>query len=63
MSDPTPVGTPAQFGSLFGSLILDPELLLGHVLSAEHIAAVVAQEAGKTRDRIFTFLLQLRLGF
>ena len=59
MSDPTPAGTPAQFRSLFGSLVLDPALLLGHVLSAEHIATVVAQEAGKTRDRIFTPLVTL----
>jgi hypothetical protein len=54
MSDPIPGGAPAQFRSLFRSLVLDPGLLLGHVLSLEHLAVVVAEEVGKTRDRLFT---------
>jgi len=59
VSDPSPGGTPAQLRSLFRSFVIDPGLIIGHVLSAEHIAAVVAQEAGKTRDRIFTPLVTL----
>jgi len=57
--DPIPGGSPAQLRSLFGSFVIDPGLILDHVLSAEHIAAVVAQELGKTRDRIFTPLVTL----
>jgi hypothetical protein len=57
--DPIPGGSPAQLRSLFRSFVIDPGLILDHVLSAEHIAAVVAQEVGKTRDRIFTPLVTL----
>ena len=39
MSDPNPGTTPAQFRSLFRSLVLDPGLLLGHVLSLESLAS------------------------
>ena len=35
----------------------DPGLLFNHVLSAEHLAAAVVQEAGKICDRIFTPVL------
>jgi hypothetical protein len=57
MSDPNRGGSAAQFRSLFRSLVLDPELLFQHVLSAEHLAAAVAQEVGKSCDRIFTPLV------
>ena len=59
MSDPNHGGSPAQFRSLFRSLVLDPGLLFNHVLSAEHLAAAVAQEVGKTCDRIFTPVVTL----
>ena len=61
MSDPTPAKASTQFRSLFCSLVLDPELVLGKVLSTEWIAEVVAQEVGKTCDRIFTPLVTLAL--
>ena len=61
MSDPTPGKVSTQFRSLFRSLVLDPELVRGEVLSIEWIAEVVAQEVGKTCDRIFTPLVTLAL--
>ena len=61
MSDPTPARASTQFRSLFCSLVLDTELVLGQVLSTEWIAEVVAQEVGKTCDRIFTPLVTLAL--
>ena len=61
MSDPIPAGTPAQFRSLFRSLVLDPALLLGRVFAAEHLAVAVAQEVGTTCDRIFTPLVTVAL--
>jgi hypothetical protein len=59
MPDPTRAGTSTQFRSLFSSLVLDPQLILGRVLSTAWIAEVVAQEVGKTCDRIFTPLVTL----
>ena len=59
VSDPTPAGSPAQFRSLLRSFVLDPGPLTDHVLAAEHLARVVAEEAGTTRDRIFTPLVTL----
>src|SRR4051795_474440 len=59
MSDPNHGGSAAQFRSLFRSLVLDPGLLFNHVLSAEHLAAAVAREVGKTCDRIFTPVVTL----
>ncbi len=59
MSDLNHGGSPAQFRSLFRSLVLDPGLLFNHVLSSEHLAAAVAQEVGKTCDRIFTPMVTL----
>jgi hypothetical protein len=61
MLDPTRATTGPQFRSLFRSLVLDPELTLGHVLSTGWIAAVVAQEVGPTTDRIFTPLVTLAM--
>ena len=54
MPDPNPADRPAQFRSLLRSFALDPGLLSDHLLAAEHLARVVAQEVGKTCDRIFT---------
>ena len=59
MSDPIPGGNPAQFRSLFRSLVLDPDLLFKHILSTEKLARIVAEEVGKTRDRIFTPVVTL----
>ena len=39
--------------------MLDPELIFRRVLTAEHLAAAVAREAGRTCDRIFTPLVTL----
>src|SRR5215470_15848352 len=61
MLDATRATTGPQFRSLFRSLVLDPQLTLGQVLSTGWIAAVVAQEVGPTGDRIFTPLVTLAL--
>jgi hypothetical protein len=50
-----------QFRSLFSSLVFDPELTLGQVTSSKWIAEVVAQDVGKTCDRIFSPLVTLAL--
>ena len=57
MPDPTPAGSPAQFRGLLRSFALDPGPLTSQVLAADHLARIVAQVAGKTRDRIFTPLV------
>ena len=54
MTHPTPAAAGAQFRGLFRSLVLDPELLFGRVLSTEAVSLAIADEAGPTRDRIFT---------
>ena len=46
---------------MFCSLVFDPDLILGQILSTEWIAEVVVQEVGKTCDRIFTPLVTLAL--
>jgi hypothetical protein len=56
---PSPDPTRAQFRDLFRSLVLDPELILGRVLTAEHLAEAVARGAGRTCDRVFTPLVTL----
>lgn len=61
MSDTNPIKPFAQFRSLFCSLVFDPELTLGQVLSIGWIAEVVAQEVGKTSDRIFSPVVTLAL--
>ena len=50
-----------QFRSLLCSLVFDPELTLGQITSSKWIAEVVAQEVGKTCDRIFSPLVTLAL--
>ena len=54
MSDPNPAVAPAQFRSLLRSFAVDPGPLTDHVLTAEHLARIIAEEAGVTRDRVFT---------
>ena len=61
MSEHTSVKAFTQFRSLFCSLVFDPELTLGQVTSTKWIAEVVAQEVGKTCDRIFSPLVTLAL--
>jgi hypothetical protein len=59
MSHPIPTTARAQFRDLFQSLVLDPALLFAQVLTPEDIAQAVAQQVGKTADRIFTPLVTL----
>jgi hypothetical protein len=59
MSDTIHESSAAQFASLFRSVAFDPKLSLGQVHSVDWIAQVVAQEVGKTCDRIFTPLVTL----
>ena len=61
MCDHTRAKGSTQFRSLFGSLVFDPELTLGQVTSTKWIAEIVAQEVGKTCDRIFSPLVTLAL--
>jgi hypothetical protein len=59
MSDPTRDGSPAQFRSLLRSFAFDPGPLTANLLTVEHIARIVAEEFGKTRDRVFTPIVTL----
>ena len=59
MSDPNPAVAEPQARSLFSSFVLDPALIFARVIDSEDIARTVAQEVGKTRDRIFTPLVTL----
>jgi hypothetical protein len=61
MCDPTRAKVITQFRSLFCSLVFDPDLTLGQVTSTKWIADVVAQEVGKTCDRLFSPLVTLAL--
>ena len=61
MCDPTRASVFTQFRSLFCSSVFDPDLTLGQVTSTKWIADVVAQEVGKTCDRIFNPLVTLAL--
>jgi hypothetical protein len=54
VSDPNRGTPPAQFRSLLRSFALDPGPLTDEVLSADHLARVITEEAGSTRDRVFT---------
>jgi Transposase DDE domain len=54
MPDPTAPGSTAQFPRLFRSLVLDPALILAHALDVGDLARLITEEAGKTRDRLFT---------
>src|SRR6516162_4111992 len=59
MSDSIHGSSTAQFRSLLRSVAFDTKLSLGQTLSADWIAEVVAQEVGKTADRLFTPLVTL----
>jgi hypothetical protein len=54
MTHPIPATAGAQFRGLFLSLVLDPELLFGRVLSTDAVSQAIAEEAGPTGDRVFT---------
>jgi hypothetical protein len=54
MSDPNLAAPPAQFRNLFRSLVLDPTLLFGQVLSTDFLLLAVAQEAVRSSAPIFT---------
>jgi hypothetical protein len=54
VSHPIPTAPAAQFRDLLRSFAFDPGPLTAHLLAAGHLARVVAEETGKTRDRIFT---------
>ena len=59
MSDPTHGGSPAQFRSLFRSIVLDLDLLSHHVLAVANVTRIVAEEVGTTSGPIFTPLVTL----
>ena len=59
MSDPNPAVADPQSHSLFQSFVLDPALILARVVDSEDIARAVAEEVGKTRDRLFTPVVTL----
>src|SRR5918992_5784213 len=59
MPDPTPAESPAQFRGLLRSFVFDPGPLTAQPLAVDHLARIVAQVVGKTRDRIFTPLVTL----
>src|SRR5262245_58947356 len=61
MCDPTRAKIFTQFRSLFCSLVFDPDPTLGQVTSTKWIAEVVAQEVGRSYDRIFSPLVTLAL--
>src|SRR5262249_4748083 len=61
MCDHTRAKGSTQFRSLFCSLVFDLELTLGQVTSTKWISEVVAQEIGKTCDRVFSPLVTLAL--
>src|SRR4051812_24165817 len=54
VSDPNPAVGPAQFRPRLRSFAVDPGPLTDHVLTAEHLARIIAEEAGVTRDRVST---------
>jgi hypothetical protein len=59
MPDPTPTESTAQFRGLLRSFVFDPGPLTGQPLAVNHLARIVAQVVGTTRDRIFTPLVTL----
>jgi len=61
MRDHTRAKGSTQFRSLFCSLVFDLEMTLGQVTSTKWIAEVVAQEVGKSCERIFSPLVTLAL--
>jgi Transposase DDE domain len=61
VSDANPAVADPQARSLFQSFVLDPALIFARVIDCERIARAVAEEVGKTRDRVFTPLVTLAL--
>jgi hypothetical protein len=59
VSDPNPAAAPAQSRDLLRSFALDPGPLTSSVLDAEHLARALAEEAGTTRERVFTPMVTL----
>jgi hypothetical protein len=59
MPDPILSGSPAQFRDLLRSFVFDPGPLTAQPLAVDHLARIVAQVVGQTRDRIFTPLVTL----
>jgi hypothetical protein len=59
VSDPSSAVPDPQACSLFSSFVLDPALIFARVIGSQDIARVVAEEVGKTRDRLFTPLITL----
>jgi hypothetical protein len=59
VSDPNPAVADPQARSLFPSFVLDPALIFARVIDCQGIARAVAEEVGKTRDRVFTPLVTL----
>jgi hypothetical protein len=59
MSDPNPAGSAAQFRSLLRSFVLDPAPLCTRGLDAPRLVRIIAAQAGRTRDRIFTPMVTL----
>ena len=54
MPDPIAPTTGAQSVALFRSLVLDPALLLSRALDPNEFSRIAAEEAGPSRDRLFT---------
>src|SRR4051812_37158840 len=54
MPDPTPAESLAQFRGLLRSFVFDPGPLTAQPRAVDHLARIVAQVVGTTRDRIFT---------
>jgi len=59
VSDPNPAVPDPQSCSLFSSFVIDPALIFARVIDSQDIARAVAEEVGKTRDRIFTPIVTL----
>jgi Transposase DDE domain len=59
VSHPIRTAPAAHFRGLLRSFAFDPGLLTAHLLAVEPLARVVAEEVGKTRDRIFTPMVTL----
>jgi hypothetical protein len=57
--DPIASTPAAQFRDLLRSFAFDPGPLTAHLIAAEHLARVVAEELGKTRERVFTPMVTL----
>jgi hypothetical protein len=57
--DPIPRASLAQLRTFLRSFVLDPGLPFAQLLSARSLLEIITQEAGKTRDSIFTPVVTL----